>query len=359
MTRCSSPGTSRRATDYQWVIEQATGPTQKASAFAGRGWADLQLRRQFKRASPQWTQKLEAARNDFLTATGLDRNQVTALTGLGWSHYFISQDYPACGKAAADAVVSYVYNLKEAIRALDRVIVLEPTGAYHYRTRAQLQYLLRLCQPTYDQQKQIRLAIDDYTQALTYAPNQQQWWYTRGNLLFVVSDYAEAAASYRKAAELPPKAWNLWIALAKAELKRGSARFDAAAAAYDEAAKINPNNYREWWLLGWAAYEAGDYSLSIEVSGRAVSLQPKEPRTIFNRGLAYLAAGNTSAAQTDYQAGITAADRLPVADRATRYQDAIDDLRHVDAQQTDAARTFIKLLEIARYRYRLRQVLPM
>ena len=286
-----------------------------------------------------------------MTATGIDRNQVSALTGLGWSHYFISQDYPACGSSHADAGVSYVYNLREAIHALDRVIALEAAGAYHYRTRAQLKYLLSSCQPTYDRQKQTRSAIDDYTLALRYAPEQAQWWYTRGNLLFLVGDYAEAAASYGKATGLQPKTWNFWNTLTKATLKLGPDHFDEASAAYAEAAKSIPNDpairYDAWWRLGWATYEAGDYALSVEVSGRAIALKPDEPRTLFNQGLAYLASGDTSATQSSYQAGIDAAKRLSEADRNSRLEEAVGDLRAIRADPAGAAQEFITLLEAA------------
>lgn len=341
--------------DYQWIIDNAgMSRSNRAIALAGRGWVDLQLRRQFKSKSDQWTGKLETARADFLMATSLDPEQMSAYTGLAWSYYFISQGLKACEEG-------YSANTAEAIKAIDQVIARDPNGAYHYRTRAQLKYILgRYCSDKYDRDAQYRAAIADYDLALRYgeglepASDLSQWWYTQGNLQFIVADYAEAATSYASALNKSPTSWNFAIALSKAYLKQGPAFFAEAAAADAQAVELMPEDqptaFDEWKRLGWDAYTAGDYALSVEVSGRAMALRPGDPSVIFNQGLAYLAASELDAAEHTYSQGITVAERLAPKARWDRFAEAVTDLRKaqgIGADPAGAAPGLIKRLEAA------------
>lgn len=85
----------------------------------------------------------------------------------------------------------------------------------HYRTRAQLNYLLRFCEG-YDFPDQLQAAIADYDRALTLAPARADWWYTQSGLYLEAQQPEQALASARRSVEIAPKVIDRWPRLATA-----------------------------------------------------------------------------------------------------------------------------------------------
>lgn len=116
---------------------------------------------------------------------------------------------------------------------------------------------------------------------------------------------------------------------------------------YEAVVKLDGRRFDAWWLLGWSAYEAGDYSRSAEASAQAAALDPFEPRVLFNQALAYAAGGQVELARATYDLGSTVADLLDPKTRAARYAEAISDLSEILADPRGAAPAMIELLKQA------------
>ena len=335
--------------EYQWVVDHAP---RRADGYVGRGWSRFWLRRQYPVEEVEKRRAfLEQALADFQQAVALDPKAVSAYTGMGWSHYFLAVGYPRCEPGDQDppGARNYRRHIEEAIQALNQVIRLEPKVAVHYRTRAQLHYLLRHCDPLYTFEEQIRAAIADYDRALALAPDRADWYIRRGNLYYALGRqyYKEAAANYEQALALQPEQADWWLTLGKIYRALGEDYYDEAIQAFRQATELDPENYGAHLLLGWTAYLAGDYRRSAEASGRAAALKPDDPRPYFNQGLAYVAMGRLQAARQSYQAGIQVADQLDPALRQARYEEAITDLRQIRDDPRQAAERFIELLQEA------------
>jgi len=336
--------------EYRWVVDRAP---RRADGYIGRGWSRFWLRRQYNVDEEIEKRRafLEQALADFQKAVVLDSKAVSAYTGMGWSHYFLAVSYPRCEPGDQDPpeARNYRRHIEAAVQALSQVIRLEPKVAVHYRTRAQLQYLLRHCDPLYTFEDQIRAAIADYDRALALAPDRAEWYVRRGNLYYALGRqyYEEAAANYEQALALKPEQADWWLALGKIYRALGEDTYDEAVQAFQQATELDPESYSAHLLLGWTAYLAGDYRRSAEASGRAAALKPDDPRPYFNQGLAYVAMGKLQAARQSYQAGIQVADRLDPAPRQARYEEAIADLRQIRDDPRQAAEQFIELLQKA------------
>ena len=99
---------------------------------------------------------------------------------------------------------------------------------------------------------------------------------------------------------------------------------------------------------GWTAYLAGDYNLSAAVSQQAIALDPSDPREHFNLGIALAAIGDVEGTEAAYEAGLVTAD-LPenAARRAARLNEALGDLRTIEADPAGQAGGLISRLEAA------------
>lgn len=334
------------AESYQWVIEHAVSDADLGAAYTGRGWSRLPLRRQHAKGKVQRLRYLELALDDFIVAARLTPTNASAHSGLGWSHYFIAaENHPLCARGrTAEETRPFRDHIVTSIQAFDTLARLQPTGAVHYRTRAQLNYLLRYCEG-YDFTEQLEAAIADYDRALALAPARADWWYTQSGLYLEAQQPEAALASARRSVELDPNI-ERWLRLATAARRAGQP--GQAVEAYEAVVKLDARRFDAWWLLGWSAYEAGDYARSAEASAQAAALDPFEPRVVFNQALAYVAGGQDELARATYELGITVADLLAPKTRAARYAEAISDLTEILADPRDAAPALIELLKEAR-----------
>jgi Flp pilus assembly protein TadD len=122
-----------------------------------------------------------------------------------------------------------------------------------------------------------------------------------GNLHFRAGRYAEAAAAYRRALELDPKAGHTLYALAMAEIELG--RPAEAAAALERAAAASPGDARVEQALAQARAVA--LGAPIEPGGvfdDSLRTRRQEKRAHFARGLAAARAGQRETARAAFMA---------------------------------------------------------
>ncbi len=335
------------AKNYQWVIEHAVNDADLGAGYTGRGWSRLLLRRQHAKGEIQRLRYLERSLEDFTVAIRLTPTNASAHSGLGWSHYFIAaENHLQCARGrTAEETRPFRDHIVTSIQAFDTLAALQPTGAVHYRTRAQLNYLLRYCED-YDFVGQLQAAIADYDRALALAPARADWWYTQSGLYLEAQKPELALTSAQRSVEIDPKSLDRWLRLATAARRVGDPQ--EAVRAYEAAARLAPQRFDVWWLLGWSAYEAGDYARSAEASAQAATLDPFEPRVVFNQALAYVAGGQVELASSAYALGITVADLLAPVIRSGRYTEAIIDLTDIFADPRNAAPGLVERLKQAR-----------
>jgi len=226
----------------------------------------------------------------------------------------------------------------EAIEDYTQAIRLEPDNPEWRLRRGNFYYLLGL--DSYPQ------ASTDYEAALSLRPNVGLYL-TLGNLYYALEEMDDAVGAYTRAIETaaPEAVSGGYVGMvildevvqarpdwALAYYNRSQHHKDAAGA-YDDlqrAAELDPGHYNSHWLLGWRAYENGDYERSAEISGIAAALKPTEPRPHFNQGLALVALGDVESATRAFEAGIAAAEAMTRTEIAlARYDEALGDLADV------------------------------
>jgi len=139
------------------------------------------------------------------------------------------------------------------------------------------------------------------------------WHWYRGEAFIGLERFEEALVDLRQACNLdycaPP-----YQEAARAFLKLGRAREAQAAAV--RAVMIEPENAFSCSLVGAAAFEAGDYGLSVSWSTEALKLASGEPylklAARLNLAVALLASGDSDATMTHLQEALNT-DHLTVA----------------------------------------------
>ncbi len=200
--------------DYDWLINNVDQP--EATYYAGRGYAALFL----------IDKGPATAVEDFEKAVAIEANYSSAYTGLAWGNYYQINKYNGCQSAQRNGFdpTRYAQHTQAAIDAISQAIRLQPQSGTHYRTRAQLRFLLRDC-AGYNQAEVFRAAIEDYEQALRIRPDNDDWWFSlakyRLALVLVIDDTIEktqqrleAGLDLIKAAELNPGEPVYWLRLA-------------------------------------------------------------------------------------------------------------------------------------------------
>ena len=135
-----------------------------------------------------------------------------------------------------------------------------------------------------------------------------------------------------------------YASLALRELRR----FDEAIAAGQTAIDLDPTDHTAFSRLGWTAYLAGDFDLSAAVSQQAIDLDPSDPASTSTWALPSLPAADAEGAEAAYEAGLVTAD-LPenAGRRAARLNEALGDLRTIEADPAGLADGLISRLEAA------------
>ncbi len=135
-------------------------------------------------------------------------------------------------------------------------------------------------------------------QAIKIYPNYKDAYISRGGAHYVLKEFPEAVADYRRAIQLAQDDPKLKTYLALA-LRDGGKYYgeqkqdmDNAFKCFNESWQLNPNDPETARLLGVANGIKGNHTEAIVWFTKAVEAAPKEAGFLWDLGLAYSASGN-------------------------------------------------------------------
>jgi tetratricopeptide (TPR) repeat protein len=226
-------------------------------------------------------------------------------------------------------------------------------AAIHYKNRAQFNWLLRHCDG-YDMQIQFERSLEDYNTALELAPDQADWYSTRGHLHYALAELYEdkgrslhsrrnALQDLETAARLDAGNARRWRKLAQvADIYDDH---EKAVLGYQQMIQLPPDTekgyrYRE---LARRLYRNGDYAASMAAANQATELLPQDPIPYFTRGLVHTVMGDPKAAMDSYWGGIALAEDYAAGTRKRKYDTGLEDLKKA-TDITPTPRIFLRYL---------------
>lgn len=128
----------------------------------------------------------------------------------------------------------------------------------------------------------------------------------------------KAARTYEAALKLSKSNVKAMIGLARieADAKKG---FDRAKEAY----QLSPDDPDVSHVLGWLAYQTGDYKLSLNLLQETARQQPGNPELLCHLAQAAYSRGQVSDAETALRSALAAGKTSPQADQARRFLDLL------------------------------------
>jgi tetratricopeptide (TPR) repeat protein len=148
------------------------------------------------------------------------------------------------------------------------------------------------------QQELSQKALPYLNQAIKIYPNYKDAFISRAGAHYVLRQYPEAIADYRRAVELaqddPKLKKYLAMALRDGGRYYGEQKNDLANAlkSFEESWALNPNDPETARLLGVVNGVQGKHKEAIEWFVKAVEIAPKEASYLWDLGMAYSASGD-------------------------------------------------------------------
>ena len=144
--------------------------------------------------------------------------------------------------------------------------------------------------------------IEEYTEKIKKDPDNDTYYYNRGNTLNNLKEYDKAIEDYNKVIELDPKhsfAYN----------NRGNSYYykklyDNAIKNYNKAIELNPNYAFAYNNRGLAFSSLGNFDEAIIDFDKAIELNPNYVSAYNNRGITFKNLGNFDEAIKDYNKAI-------------------------------------------------------
>jgi serine/threonine protein kinase/tetratricopeptide (TPR) repeat protein len=293
-----------------------------ALAHASLGEADWA---QYQRTRDQaWLTK---ARDETLEALKLDPDQAAV-------RYSLALIYNGTGRAA------------DAVDELQRAIALQPGADDPHRLLGEilakrgdfdravreLQYAIDL-RPSYwtnyyslgivfYNAGRYRDAIAPLTRVTELQPDSTRGFQALGTAYHQLGDLTNALANYRRTIQINPTA-GAWANIGTIHFGRGE--YGEAAAAYDHAIALDPvspvarrNAGDAHEALGDKAKARAAYEKAVELAGRAVAVNPREPRTLALQALCEAKLGRAG----DAQKHIAAAAEMAPDEKEVLYKEA-------------------------------------
>jgi tetratricopeptide (TPR) repeat protein len=157
---------------------------------------------------------------------------------------------------------------------------------------------------------QTGLALEDYRQAITLAPD---YGFARADFavrLRILGHYEESIAQHDKSVELMPRAAAAYVdrALTFAAMKN----YPKALADMNEALKLEPGNASFYNERGNVNYALGKFSEAIADFSVSNKLSPKDPGPLSNRATAYEVSGQPELARADHDEAVRIAPQNPL-----------------------------------------------
>ncbi len=265
--------------EAQQLFELGTqaNPMQ-AEAWTGLGYAAFS-QQLWDEAGRAWEQ-----------AFALDPNDPAVLISLGTLHWKLG----GLAEGEEAKCVEYERSADFFTRATEAPGQDDAALAFTFRTRGQVQYLIRTC-PNRSYTEGVSAAIASYDEAIALDPSVTAYYQMKGRLGYV-----------------------LWLG---GIVEDETAVLLEALTAINEAYRRDPNDqvtvsFRSAILTGLEPlipayvlekFEAGDYETLQKETALLAEAEPDNPAFALQAGLAALAAGDTASAQKWYDAGAAAA----------------------------------------------------
>jgi len=145
---------------------------------------------------------------------------------------------------------------------------------------------------------QIKLAIKDYTEAITLDANYKTAYFDRGLLFLANNRSVEAVADFRKVIAISPADADAYNNLGKAYEMKQEKRL--AVENYSQAIALDPENDEAYFNRGLLFMSEDKFNKAIDDFNRAIEVDPGEFDSYVNRGNAYLKKGDLKLAFADY-----------------------------------------------------------
>lgn len=151
-----------------------------------------------------------------------------------------------------------------------------------------------------------KAAIDDFSAALTLAPDDPLLWKHRAMAFASLRDFDPAISDFQKTLELDPGAndaresFGATYSIMAAELA-DSKQFEKAVECMTKAIDIYPEAPVFRHQRGSCYFHLGEYQKAIDDLNVAIGKEPNKPDHYENRGHSYQRMGNTEAAEADFK----------------------------------------------------------
>jgi len=199
-----------------------------------------------------------------------------------------------------DAKVALLKVIQACTEALDRKIFQGSDRFYLFANRAD----------AYFAQGDKQRALDDYNEAVKWAPKNAKIFYNRGVLYAAQSDGRAALRDFDMALSINPKLVPALQQRAKIDLTNNN--FNGALADYSEAIRLQPSTAEFWSDRGYVCLRLHEYQSAVKDEAEAIRLDPKLARAYFLRGAAFGDLGDSPNALSDL---VTAVRLDPSLDR--------------------------------------------
>jgi Tfp pilus assembly protein PilF len=140
-------------------------------------------------------------------------------------------------------------------------------------------------------------ALDDYNQAVKFAPRSAQAYYSRGVFYAAQSDDDAAVQDFGTALGISAKF--VPALRQRAKIYQARSNFSSALADYSEAIRLEPKTAALWSERGYVHLRQRDFDSAVKDEEHAIQLDPKLARAYFLRGAAYGDLGDSRSAVTD------------------------------------------------------------
>lgn len=145
-------------------------------------------------------------------------------------------------------------------------------------------------------------AIDDFSRALEYNPNNIKALNYRGAAKILTSDEKGAVLDFNKAISLDSNQADAYSnrAIAYYDLNE----YELALKDFQKAIKNHPDSFNEYHYYGLTKYKLNDLEGAVEEFKTAIALNPVEPSNYYFRGDAYMALNKKKEACQDFRAAL-------------------------------------------------------
>lgn len=179
-----------------------------------------------------------------------------------------------------------------AIEYYTQAIAYQPQNATAYYHRGKI----------YADRGKSQLALADLSQAIQLNPQNADAYYQRGNLRLELSDRQGAKADYTQVLQRDPNFTPAWVNRGQIQAELGNEK--AAIDDYTQAIQIQPNLVTAYLKRCRSRSNLGNQIGAIDDCTTAINLRPNNALAYQNRGLARQRRGDIRGAITDYTVAI-------------------------------------------------------